>query len=121
MAMTREEVLAEMESSFAEMTEEERTNVLFADDSGAEWSPALLIAEVRGDTDIGKKYVQSWSDQRDGDLLLQQLLGDLLAGGGKDLMTCGDPDCTNCKGEVRPFDVKPGMFGDDPDPDPNVH
>jgi hypothetical protein len=111
MAMTHEEVLAEMEASFSEMTEEERTSVLFSD-QGTDWTPTLLLAEVRGNTETGQKYVKSWADNKDSNLLLESLLASLLGGG----MTCGDPDCPNCRGEVRPF----GQTGTD-DSDPTLH
>lgn len=111
MAMTREQVLAEMESSYAEMTEQEQNDVLFSD-GGVDWTPSLLLAEVRGDTEIGKKYVKSWSDNKESNVLLESLLASLLGGG----MTCGDPDCPNCHGEVRPFDAT----GTD-DEDPTLH
>jgi hypothetical protein len=111
MAMTREQVLAEMEASFAEMTEQEQTEVLFSD-GGIDWSPTLLLAEVRGDTDIGKKYVKSWSDNKEANAGLESLLAALLGGA----MTCGDPDCPNCKGEVRPFGDATGT-----DDEPTLH
>src|SRR5258706_12515669 len=98
MSMTREQVLAEMESSYNEMTEEEQNGVLFSD-LGVDWTPTLLLAEVRGNTEIGQKYVQSWSDNKASNAGLEELLAALLGGG----MTCGDPDWPNCKGEVRPF------------------
>lgn len=109
MAMTREQVLAEMESSFAEMSEQEQNEVLFSD-GGVDWSPSLLLAEVRGDTEIGQKYVKSWSDNKESNALLESLLASLLGGG----MTCGDPDCPNCKGEVRPFGSATGTDDSDP-------
>jgi len=111
MAMTREQVLAEMELSYAEMTEQEQNDVLFAD-GGVDWTPTLLLAEVRGDTEIGKKYVQSWSANKEANAGLESLLAALLGGG----MTCGDPDCPNCHGEVRSFDAT----GTD-DEDPTLH
>jgi hypothetical protein len=118
MAMTREQVLAEMESSFAEMTEEEQNEVLF-NDLGRDWSPVALLAEVRNDTEIGQNYVKSWSDNKEKNSLLESLLASLLGGRGVDgLMTCGDPDCPNCKGEVRPFDELPGTGTDG---DPTLH
>lgn len=97
MGMTRDEVLAEMEASFSEMTEKEQNEVLF-NDSGVDWSPSLLLAEVRGDTEIGREYVKRWSESKEANA---SLLAALLGGG----MTCGDPDCQNCHGEVRPFDA----------------
>ena len=117
MAMTREQVLAEMETSFGEMTEDEQHEVLF-EDSGISWTPALLLAEVRNDTDFGKKYVLSWADNKERQAQLQDLLLALLGGGGPgggELLTCGDPDCPNCHGEVRPFGALPGTGTDDID------
>ena len=111
MAMTRDQVLAQMESSFAEMSEDQQNEVLFTD-GGVDWTPTLLLTEVRGDTEIGQKYVQSWSDNQEKNSLLESLLASLLGGG----MTCGDPNCPNCKGEVRPF----GATGTD-DEDPTLH
>jgi hypothetical protein len=108
MAMTREQVLAEMEADFELMTSEDRNSFLFTHE-GKDWTPALLIQEVRDNTAYGQSYVQSWSANRDQQGQLEQLLAALLGGGpgalsGAGLMTCGDPDCPNCKGEVRPFD-----------------
>ncbi len=103
--MTREEVLVEMEVSFAEMPEELRTTVLFAD-GGTNWTPTLLLEEVRKDTEIGKRYVQSWADHKEGDENLLALLDALLGQPGPDDMTCGLPDCQHCHGEVRPFNQK---------------
>lgn len=108
MAMTREQVLAEMEASFAEMTEVEQNEVLFSD-LGRDWTPTALLAEVRGDTEIGQNYVKSWSDNKEKNVLLESLLASLLGGG----LTCGDPNCPNCKGEVRPFGAT-GTDGEDP-------
>src|SRR5665213_954711 len=59
--MTREEVLASMEASFKEMSQEQQTATFFTED-GKDWSPALLLEEVRNDTEIGKKYVVKWSE-----------------------------------------------------------
>ncbi len=105
MAMTREQVLAQMEADYALMTPDFREEALFVED-GIEWTPTKLITEVRNDSDYGKKYVQSWSQhqenlQKDNEIL--DLLTALLGGGDQSLMTCGDPNCPNCKGEVRPL------------------
>lgn len=112
MAMTREQVLAEMEADYEQMSEEERNSFLFAHD-GKDWTPALLIQEVRDNTEYGQGYVQSWSANREQQAGLMQLLESLLGGDG---MTCGDPNCPNCKGEVRPFGALSGTGTDDPDP-----
>lgn len=58
--MTRAEVLAQMESSFKEMTPAQQTTPFFTED-GKDWSPALLLEEVRNDTEMGKRYVAQWS------------------------------------------------------------
>lgn len=113
MAMTREEVLAEMEASFQEMTEEEKTGVLFHEE-GTDWTPTLLLEAVRNDTEFGQKYAQTWAANKDANAFLDSLLAQLLGGSGA--MTCGDPDCPNCHGEVRPFDALPGTGTDDEDP-----
>ena len=110
MAMTRDQVLAEMESSYAEMTEQEQSDVLFTDDNGVDWTPTSLLAEVRGDTEIGQNYVKRWSESKESNSLLESLLASLLGGG----LTCGDPDCPNCKGEVRPFGSATGTDDSDP-------
>lgn len=112
MAMTREQVLTQMEADYELMTEEERNDVLF-NDSGIDWTPTLLITAVRDDTEFGKLYVQSWSRNQEEQAGLRDLLAQLLSGSGA--MTCGDPDCPNCHGEVRPFDAPDG------DDDPTVH
>jgi len=111
MAMTREQVLAEMEADFEQMTEEDRSGVLFSD-SGTDWTPNLLIQAVRDNTEFGQNYVKSWSANREQQAGLEDLLAALLGGG----MTCGDPDCPNCKGEVRPFGALPGTGTDDEEP-----
>lgn len=109
MAMTREQVLAEMEADFEQMTAEQRTEILFTEgDKG--WSPALLIEEVRNNTETGQQYVKNWSDNKDANALLDGLLAQLLGGA----VTCGDPDCPNCHGEVRPF-------LDEADSEPSIH
>jgi hypothetical protein len=113
MAMTREQVLAEMEADFEVMTQEERDGVLFTD-SGTDWTPNLLIQAVRDNTEFGQQYVTSWSVNKEQKAGLMDLLTQLLGGGGG--MTCGDPDCPNCKGEVRPFDALPGTGTDDEEP-----
>jgi hypothetical protein len=105
MAMTREQVLAEMEASYAKMPEETRNRVLY-NEMGTDWTPTLLLAEVRNDTEYGKLYVQSWGAKKEQDDQLLQLLQALLGGGGaegEEILTCGDPDCPNCHGEVRPL------------------
>lgn len=111
MAMTREQVLAEMEADYELMTDEERNGVLF-NHEGKDWTPALLIQEVRDNTEYGQGYVQSWSLNREQQAGIEDLLAALLGGG----MTCGDPNCPNCKGEVRPFGELPGTGTDDSDP-----
>lgn len=104
MAMTREQVLAEMEASYEQMDEEIRSEVLFTE-QGQDWTPTLLLQEVRDNTDFGNLYVEKWSQNKDAQAgSLEALLAALLGGG----MTCGDPDCPNCHGEVRPFDELPG-------------
>jgi hypothetical protein len=110
MAMTREQVLAQMEADYEIMPDEIRNKVLFTEE-GVDYTPTLLIAEVRNDTDFGKRYVQSWARNVEEQSALFDLLGVLLGGDG---MTCGDPDCPNCKGEVRPFNQKTGS-------DPTIH
>ncbi len=102
MAMTREQVLAQMESDYAQMPDDLRNEVLFSQE-GTDWTPTLLIEAVRSDSDFGKKYVESWSRNQEERAALQDLLTALLGGGGGDLMTCGDPNCPNCHGEVRPL------------------
>ena len=110
MAMTREEVLAEMEASYAQMSEEIRSEVLF-NEQGKDWTPTLLLQEVRDNTDFGNLYVEKWSQNKEAQAGgLEALLAMLLGGG----MTCGDPDCPNCHGEVRPFDELPATGTDDP-------
>lgn len=113
MAMTRDEVLAEMEASYEQMSEDIRSEVLF-NEQGKDWTPTLLLAEVRSDTDFGKLYVQKWAQNKEAQAGgLEALLAMLLGGGG---MTCGDPDCPNCHGEVRSFDELPGTGTDGSDP-----
>jgi|SRR5579885_908734 len=115
MAMTREQVLAQMEQDFNDvMTDAERNEVLFTEE-GIDWTPTLLIEAVRNDTDFGKRYVESWSRHQEQQAGLQDLLAALLSGEGA--MTCGDPDCQNCHGEVRPFNLG-DLPGDD---DPTLH
>lgn len=99
MAMTREQVLAQMEEDYAQMDEEFRNEVLFTE-RDINWTPTLLIEEVRNDTEYGKLYVQSWSRAAEERALLDGLLSALL---GDNPQTCGDPDCPNCHGEVRPL------------------
>ncbi len=111
MAMTREQVLAEMEASYELMEEKTRSEVLFTE-QGTDWTPTLLLAEVRNDTDFGRLYVEKWSQNKEANVGLEQLLAALLGGG----LTCGDPDCPNCHGEVRPFDAT----GSD-DEEPTLH
>lgn len=113
MAMTREQVLAEMEASYEKMPQETRDKVLF-NEQGRDWTPTLLLEEVRNDTEYGKLYVESWSRKKEEDDLLLQLLASLLGEPGADAMTCGDPDCPNCHGEVRP------LLGDT-GTDPTIH
>lgn len=114
MAMTREQVLAEMEASYEQMPEETRNRVLYTE-QGTDWTPTLLLAEVRNDTEYGKLYVQSWAAKKEADGQLLQLLQALLGGGPDgEAMTCGDPDCPNCHGEIRP------LLGDT-GTDPTIH
>lgn len=102
MAMTREQVLAEMEASYEKMSEEKRNEVLF-NERGQDWTPTLLLAEVRNDTEYGKLYAESWSAHKEEGELLRGLLAALLGDAPEGAMTCGDPDCPNCHGEVRPL------------------
>lgn len=118
MAMTREQVLADMEADYEQMTDAERNEVLF-NERGQDWTPTLLLAEVRADSEYGKLYVEAWSRKKEEDAFLFDLLSQLLGGGSAEgLMTCGDPDCPNCHGEVRPFDALPGTGTDG---DPTIH
>ena len=112
--MTREQVLAEMEASFADMPEDLKTQVLY-NERGTDWTPALLLEEVRNDTEYGKLYVESWSKNKElraKDGLLAALLESLLGPPGPNDMTCGQPDCPNCHGEVRPFGQPPSADRD---------
>lgn len=105
MAMTREQVLAQMEADYELMSDEMRNGVLYTE-RGVDWTPALLIEEVRKDTEYGKLYVESWSKNQESKVALTKLLAMLLGGpspDGEELLTCGDPDCPNCHGEVRPL------------------
>lgn len=113
MATTREQVLAEMEASYAQMPEETRSKVLFTE-NGTDWTPTLLLAEVRNDTEYGQLYVKSWAAKKESDAALMGLLQALLGGPDGEAMTCGDPDCPNCHGEVRPL-------LDDTGTDPTIH
>ena len=121
MEMTRDQVLAEMQASYEQMTDEQRNEVLF-NEQGRDWTPTLLLAEVQNDTEYGKLYVKAWGLNKEKiaqeDALLGDLLLALLGGSAEGLMTCGDPNCPNCKGEVRPFGQLPGLpptGSDDPD------
>jgi hypothetical protein len=119
--MTRDEVLAEMRASFELMTDKQKNEVLF-NEQGQDWTPTLLLAEVQNETEYGKLYVQAWSRNKE-KILMEDLLFALLTGQGLDgqpLMTCGDPNCPNCKGEVRPFDELPGLPPTGSD-DPNAN
>lgn len=107
MAMTREQVLAQMEASYEKMPQDIRDKVLY-NEMGQDWTPTLLLAEVRNDTEYGKLYVKSWAQEQESRAALEGLLAALLGEG--DGMTCGDPDCPNCHGEVRPL----GDTGTDP-------
>jgi len=104
--MTRDDVLAQMEQDFALMDEATRNEVLF-NAEGTDWTPTLLITAVRDNTDFGKQYVERWSQNQEAqesqlrDLILQLLTG------AEGEMTCGEPDCPNCHGEVRPFGDEP--------------
>ena len=109
MEMTREEVLAEMEASYQGMTEEEKNDFILHED-GIDWTPTLLLEAVRNDTEFGKKYVQIWSSNKEANAFLDSLLAAIL--GGKDALTCGDPDCPNCHGEVRPLFDEPSTGTD---------
>jgi hypothetical protein len=100
--MTREEVLAEMEASFAEMPEDMKTEVLFSD-GNTDWTPTLLLEEIRNDTEMGKQYVVAWSDRQDMLRILDSILGPVSPNG----MTCGLPGCNHCHGVVRPFNQEP--------------
>lgn len=102
MAMTREQVLAQMEASYEKMPQDIRDKVLFHE-KGQDWTPTLLLAEVRNDTEYGKLYVESWAREQEERQLLEGLLAALLGEPGADAMTCGDPDCPNCHGEIRPL------------------
>jgi hypothetical protein len=116
--MTREEVLAEMEASFATMPEDIKTEVLFTE-AGKDWTPTLLLEEVRNDTEMGQKYVKSWSANKEARAALLDIF-DLLLGGDAGAMTCGQPDCPNCKGEGRPFNsAERGTLGLGPDKSQN--
>ncbi len=116
MEMTRDQVLAEMQASYELMSVEQRNEVLF-NEQGRDWTPTLLLEEVRNETEYGKLYVQAWGRNKD-KILMEDLLLALLTGQGLDgeqLMTCGDPNCPNCKGEVRPFgELLPPTGSDDP-------
>jgi hypothetical protein len=114
MSMTREQVLAEMEESFnTDLDEKTRTSVLFSD-GGQEWTPALLLEAVRDNTEMGQRYVKQWEQNKIANAQVDELLAMLLGGGPQPGdMTCGQPDCPHCKGEVRPFDLD--------DTDPTIH
>lgn len=100
--MTQEEVLAQMESSFAEMPEDIKTTVLFTE-NGTDWTPTLLLEAVRNDTEFGRLYAKSWAVDKEEKSALLSLLDAILGPPGPNDMTCGNPACPHCKGEVRPF------------------
>lgn len=108
--MTREEVLAQMEASYETMQPEDRNEVLFSE-GGTDYSPTLLLQAVRDNTEFGQKYVTSWSVNQDSiareKVAMERLLDLILGPIDPNAMTCGDPDCPNCKGEVRPFGQVP--------------
>lgn len=109
MSMTREQVLAEMEESFGEMRDETKTTVLFREND-QDWTPTLLLEEVRNNTEMGQRYAKLWEQNGESNAILDQLLAQLLGEGGEAL-TCGQPDCPHCEGEVRPF----GLSDSDPE------
>jgi hypothetical protein len=112
MSMTREEVLAEMEASFSEMDEVTKNKVLFQEgDTG--YTPTLLLQAVRDNTEYGRRYTKVWEQNKIANAQLDALLAQLLGGPQPGDMTCGQPDCPHCKGEVRPFDLD--------DTDPTLH
>lgn len=116
MSMTREQVLAEMEASFSEMDESTKTEVLFTDGETG-YTPTLLLQAVRDNTEYGQRYVKIWEQNKVANAQIDALLAQLLGGGPQPGdMTCGQPDCPHCKGEVRPFDLND--LGDD---DPTIH
>ena len=96
--MTQAQVLVQMEESFGRMKEEDKTRTLF-NDGEKDWTPTLMLEEVRGDTERGQKYAKNWAQNQE-DIAMLTLLDGILGGAG---MTCGDPNCQNCHGEVRPF------------------
>lgn len=105
MSMTHEQVLAEMEESFGQMQDETKTTVLFREND-QDWTPTLLLEEVRTGTEMGLRYAKLWEQNGESNAMLDALLEQLLGGGPQpgDL-TCGQPDCPHCEGEVRPFDL----------------
>ena|SRR5271157_484180 len=103
--MTREEVLTEMEASFETMPEELKTSVLF-NYADQDWTPTSLLEAVRSGSEMGLKYADSWAQNKADQQALLDMLDALLGPPGPNDMTCGDPDCPNCHGEVRPFDQK---------------
>lgn len=98
--MTQEQVLAQMEESYATMPEDMKTQVLFTE-QGTDWTPTLLLQAVRDNTEFGQLYARSWAHDKEDKAALLSLLDALLGPG--DGMTCGQPDCPNCHGEKRPF------------------
>ena len=104
--MTREEVLAEMESSYAEMTPEEQNSVVTADDNGKEYTPTMLLQEVRGDTEVGKLYVQAWSQNKDARADMEKIIAALMGGG---------PVPPGMGVKVLSLDELEEMLGEDPE------
>lgn len=112
MSMTREQVLAEMEESFNGMDEKTKNEVLFTDGETG-YTPTLLLQAVRDNTEYGQRYTKIWEQNKAANAQVDELLAMLLGGPGPGAMTCGQPDCPHCKGEVRPFDLD--------DTDPTIH
>lgn len=93
--MTHEEVLAQMEADYKIMTPEVRETVLF-NGEGKDWTPTMLIEEVRSGSEVGHRYTNNWAMSVEEEELLSKLK-DILFGDGP-LPTCGDPACTTCQG-----------------------
>lgn len=72
--MTHDETLVEMEKDFNLMTDKEKDTILFFQD-GKDWSPKLLLEEVRNKTEMGLSFAKQWASNHEAVQALANMLG----------------------------------------------
>lgn len=105
--MTHEEVLAEMEKSFSDMTPPDRQEVVVKID-GKTFYPKDVLEEVRSGSELGHRFSAAWAQSNESESVMMDALATILGMdkndpgflaeakklmASEDHFTCADPSC----------------------------